>query len=215
VNVPFGTHSLFIACSDDKQFSGILKLLKELGRLSASHLLNWRGIATDLSRRRVLQRVIISGHGSPTQTGFEVDSDQVLTPVDLLLPGSTYLYLMSCYQGREKQRLAWAAGSGVRANRVRGSSGETESALSTCLLLHLLEDGVDSIDRWFLEWRRCNDAFRPYFPEIRDVYAQAGADPLAALGRLKEAGRLDVLFRIFEEFLGIIYRRPSYLTDLA
>jgi hypothetical protein len=214
VSVPFGTRSLFIGCSDDKQFGGILKLLRELDGSPGSHLLDWRGVPEDLSRRRVLQRVLISGHGSPTQAGFELGTAQELKPSDLRLQDRVRLYLMGCDQGREKQRLAWAAGTGVDADRLWGCAGETESALSTCLLLHLLEDGAESIDRWFPLWIRCNEAFRPHFPMIREVYARTGADPIAALADLKAAGNLNALFREFDEFLAVITRRPDYLTDL-
>lgn len=214
MSVPFGTRNLFIGCSDDKQFGGILRLLQKLNGRRASYLLDWQGVPTDLSRRRVLQRVLISGHGSPNQAGFELDSPQALRPTDLLLPGSTGLYLMGCYQGRERQRLAWGAGTGVKAKRVWGCAGETESALSTCLLLHLLEGGAETIDRWFAVWIRCNDAFRPHFPMVREVYARAGEDPIAALAILKAAENLKELFREFDEFLGVISRSPGYLTDL-
>ena len=215
MSVPFGTRNLFIGCSHDKQFGGIFKLLQDLSSSPGSHRLDWPGAQADLSRRRVLVRVLISGHGSPTEAGFELDSDQELRPSDLLLPGSTDLYLVGCYQGRKRQRLDWAAGTGVDANGVWGCSGETESALSTCLLLHLMEEGSDSIDRWFPLWRRCNDAFRPYFPMIREVYARTDADPLAALGKLKAAGNLDLLFKAFDEFLAVINRSPAYLSDLV
>jgi len=212
MSVPFGTRNLFIRCSDDKQFRGILRLLQELKRSPGSHALEWMGAATDLSRRRVLRRVLISGHGSPNQAGFELDSAQALWPEDLRLPEQSSLYLMGCYQGR--QRLGWAMGTGVDTKRVRGCTGETESALSTCLFLHLIEDGVESIDRWFPVWIRCNDAARPFFPLIRQVYTRTGADPIAALAELKAAGNLDSLFREFQEFLAVITRRPAYLTDL-
>jgi hypothetical protein len=188
--------------------------LQELKRSPASHSLEWTGAALDLSRRRVLRWVLISGHGSSTRAGFELDSAQGLNPADLRLPASTRLYLMGCYQGRQRQLLAWAMGTGVDKNQVWGCTGETESALSTCLLLHLLEEGVESIDRWFPVWIRCNDATRPYFTMIRDVYTRTGADPVDALVELKAAGNLKVLFRDFDEFLAVITRRPAYLTDL-
>jgi hypothetical protein len=214
VSVPFGTRTLFIRCSDDRQFGGILKLLRELDRSPGSHLLDWPEVPADLGRRRVLRRVLISGHGSPNQAGFELGSAQALEPPDLRLPGRTDLYLMGCYQGGAQQRLAWAAGTGVDADRVRGCAGETESALSTCLLLHLLEDGAESIDHWFGVWIRCNDAFRPHFPRVREVYARLEADPIAALAHLKAAGDLDALFLEFGEFLAVISRRPAYLAGL-
>jgi hypothetical protein len=214
MSVPFGTRNLFVRCSDDKQFRGIGRLLQELKRSPGSHSLEWVGTAADLSRRRVLGRVLISGHGSPNQAGFELDSSRALRPGDLHLPKRSSLYLMGCHQGGQRQRLGWALGTGVDTKRVWGCSGETESALSTCLLLHLVEDGVESIDRWFPFWIRCNDAARPFFPVIRDVYTQTGADPVAALAELKAEGNLDALFREFEAFLAVITRRPAYLTGL-
>ena len=215
MTIPFGTRNLFVRCSDDQQFRGILRLLQELQTSPGSHSLTWMGAAADLSRRRVLRRVLISGHGSPNQAGFELDTARALKPGDLRLPGQSSLYLMGCYQGRQRQRIGWAMGTGVDTKRVWGCTGETESALSTCLLLHLAEDGVESIDRWFPAWIRCNDGARPFFPLIREVYTQTGADPIAALGELKAAGNLDALFREFEEFLAVINRRPAYLTDLS
>jgi hypothetical protein len=214
VSVPHGTRTLLIGCGRDKQFNGILRVMHEVSRSPGSHLLLRWSRPEDLSRRRVLERVLISGHGSPTEAGFELSTERELRPADLRLPSGAGLYLIGCYQGRNEQRLAWAAGTGLKDSRIRGCTGETESALSTCLLLHLLEDGPDSIDRWFPLWRRCNDAFRPHFPLIREVYSQKAGDPLAALDQLKTEGILDAPFRKFEEFLGIIGRRPTYLTNL-
>jgi hypothetical protein len=213
--VPYGARNLYIRCSDDRQFRGITTLMRELSKRPGSYLMDQPRGHTDLSRRRVLRRVLVSGHGSPTEAGFELGSADELRPADLRLPGDAGLYLMGCYQSRQKQRLAWSAGSGVRPDRIRGCSGETESALSTCLLLHLLEDGPESIERWFPVWRHCNEAFRPHFPLIREVYARKGADPLAALARLRGQEELAPLFGMFEEFLAVIDRSPAYLEDLV
>ena len=107
-----------------------------------------------------------------------------------------------CYQGRKQQRLTWAAGTGVDSNRVWGCAGETESALSTCLLLHLLDEGADSIDRWFPLWIRANDALRPHFPTIRAVYARRGAE-LAPASQLARAAlcHSHYLLKARDEFL--------------
>jgi hypothetical protein len=121
---------------------------------------------------------------------------------------------MGCYQGAQRQRLAWSSGAGVAVDRIMGSAGETESALSTCLLLHLLEEGPGAIDSWFSVWMSCNDSFRPHFDTIRSTYARMNADPLAALLRLRAEGQLSALFRDYEEFLSVIPRQPGYLTDL-
>ena len=214
MRVPWGTHTLYVSCSDDKQFRGIRNLFAVLGGPYGSHLLDWRQGTVDLHRRRVLRRVLISGHGTAEQAGFELSSSRALRPSSLRLPAGARLYLMGCYQGGAAQRLSWAQGSGIAVDAVSGCSGETESAVSTCLLLHLLEDGAESLDRWFPLWIRSNDAFRPYFPMIREVYARRDANPIAALADLKATGNLDALFREFEEFLTVIPLKPAYLTDL-
>ncbi|UCF97092.1 MAG: hypothetical protein JSV89_18250 [Spirochaetaceae bacterium] len=215
MTVPYGTRSLYISCSDDKQFGGIRRLIHKLGGQHGAHPFDWKGGHLDLAGRRVLQRVLISGHGNGDSAGFELSSARSLRPCSLSLPRRTGLYLMGCYQGGKRRRLAWAAGTGVAADRVFGNGGETESALSTCLLLHLLEGGPASLDRWFCLWMRCNDAARPYFPIIRSTYARTGADPLAALAQLKAEGALDDVFREFADFLSVIQRQPAYLADLA
>jgi hypothetical protein len=214
VSVPYGIHTLYLSCSDQGQFRGIRTLFDTLGRLPAAHTLDWRGEPLDLHRRRSLDWALISGHGRPVAAGFQLSPAGDAGPQSLRLPGRARLYLLGCYQGRRPQRLAWAEGTGVGADRVFGCEGETESALSTCLLLHLLEGGPESIERWFAVWSRCNDAFRPHFLRIRNAYARAGADPLAALAELKVSGNLDCLFRDFEEFLAVIERRPACLTGL-
>ena len=215
MRVPWGTHTLYVSCSDDKQFRGIRNLFAVLGGPYGSHLLDWRQGTVDLHRRRVLRRVLISGHGTAEQAGFELSSSRALRPSSLRLPAGARLYLMGCYQGGAAQRLSWAQGSGIAVDAVSGCSGETESAVSTCLLLHVLEEGSESIDRWFPVWARCNDSFRPFFPMIRETYDSVGADPLAALDRLKAQDNLKSLFRDFDEYLSVITRRPSYLAALV
>jgi hypothetical protein len=215
VSVPFGTRTLYIGCGQDIQFKGIHRILRDLQQLPGSHLLDGTGTVTDLSRRRVLRRVLISGHGRIHRAGFRLAGGRRLEPSDLLLPRFSNLYLVGCYQGGENQIRDWSSGTGVITGRIRGCSGETESALSTCLLLHLLEDGVESIERWFPVWVRCNDSFRPHFPLIRRTYDRMGADPLAALAFLKNEGNLGTLVETFGEFLGVIQRHPSYLSDLT
>jgi len=209
--VPHCTRNLYISCSAETQFSGIRRLFAELGRAPSAHPLDWRRGRLDLSRRRVLERVLVSGHGNPGRAGFDAGS---LDPDSLRLPPLTRLYLLGCYQGAAAMRRRWAGGTGIDLNSVFGSAGETESALTTCLLLHLLETGPTTIDAWFDVWRRCNRAFRPYFPMIRRAYARCRADPLSALVELKACGTLNALFRDFDAFLSIINRRPAYLKNL-
>ncbi len=217
MTVPYGARSLFITCADskEKQFRGIRQILRNLAEHPASYLIDWRGGVLDLNRRRVLVRVLISGHGHENTAGFELSSKQGLQPQDLRLPNNAKLYLMGCFQGREALRRNWALGTEVALDGVYGCKEETESALTTCLLLHLLEGGIETIDRWFGTWMRCNDALRPYFPAIRTSYSRQGANPLATLVDLRASGLLTEAFRDFDEFLGVIGRHPAYLTDLV
>ncbi len=217
MTVPYGTRSLFITCADskEKQFRGIHQLLRQLAEHTASYLLDWRGGVLDLDGRRVLVRVLISGHGHENTAGFELSSKRGLRPQDLRLPHTTKLYLVGCFQGREALRKNWALGTGVAPDGVCGCKEETESALSTCLLLHLLEGGIDAIDQWFGPWMLCNDALRPYFPAIRTSYSRHGANPLATLVDLRASGVLTESFRDFDEFFRVIDRHPAYLTDLV
>jgi hypothetical protein len=215
MTVPFGTRNLYISCSDNRQFDGIRRLMLELDKLPAGHLLDWSQGCLDLSGRRVLRRVLISGHGNPATAGFELSSKRRLAPPDLQLPRNASLYLLGCHQGELRHRHLWAAGTGVALDSVLGCSGETESALSTCLLLHLLEDGPKSIDCWFAVWLQCNERFRPHFSLIRSTYASTNADPLEALVQLQAQGKLKPLFRDFAEFLSAISRQPAYLTGLV
>ena len=217
MTVPYGTRNLFITCADneEKQFRGIRQILRNLAEHPASCLIDWRGGEINLDRRRVLVRVLISGHGRENTAGFELSSKRGLQPQDLRLPHNTKLYLLGCFQGREPLRRNWALGTGVALDGIYACTEETESALSTCLLLHLMEGGIEAIDRWFGPWMRCNDALRPYFPAIRSSYARRGGDPLVTLTELRAGQNLAEAFRDFDEFLGVIGRHPAYLTDLV
>jgi hypothetical protein len=213
MKVPYGTHNLFITCiaPEEKQFRGISRLLRRLSAARDTCSLSWPGGFLELSRRRVLSRVLVSGHGGEELPGFGLTSEAGLRPGSLGLPHYAHLYLMGCFQGREDWLLRWARESGIPRERVFGSDGETESALSTCLLLHLLEEGVAALDRWFPVWSSCNAALRPYFPRIRQAYARLGGDPRATLAELAEIEAVAA----HAEFLAVIERHPQYLTGLA
>lgn len=213
----YGLECLLLSCSgpEEKQFSGVRRLMT---RLAAEQrrvgFLEWRGGGLDLRRRRRLQRVLVSGHGLREAAGFRGPAgsgEPVLTPGCLRLPGRAGLFLLGCYQGGEVFRRAWASGCGIPVEQVRGCGSETESALSTCLLLHLLEDGPASLECWFAEWVRCNEDLEPLFPAIRAAYAASGGDPLAVLAGLQGNDAL----RPFAGFLAAVGRHPDYLTGLA
>jgi hypothetical protein len=185
-----------------------------LGGSRGAFFQEWIGDRLELRRRRSLQRVLICGHGSEEEAGFgspEPASRPRLTPSLLRVPGGCQLYLMGCYQGREGTRRAWAVGTGAAPEDVLGSEGETESALSTCLLLHLLEDGPESLDHWFPLWIASNTALRPLFPCIRALYREHEGDPLQVLLSL----RGNELVREQWKFLEAVERYPQFLSGLA
>jgi hypothetical protein len=214
--MPPGIPNLLLSCAPagEPQFSGIRRLLELLGGKPGAFFQEWIGNRLDLRRRRSLRRVLVCGHGSEEEAGFaspEPASRPRLTPACLRVPDGCRLFLMGCHQGRESMRRIWAGGTGAAPEAVLGSDGETESAISTCLLLHLLEDGTDSLDRWFPQWIRCNAALRPLFSDIRSLYQEQAADPLRVLRVL--SARQPV--REQWEFLEVIERYPEYLSGLA
>jgi hypothetical protein len=158
-----------------------------------------------------LSRVLISGHGSTTGARFTVPGKAPLEPSCLRLSGGCRLYLLGCNQGSGPILRAWAEGTGIPPAQVGGSPGETETALSTCLLLHLLEEGIEALDRWFPVWIRCNEALRPHFPEIRQAYADHQGDPVATLQAIAARTNLSP----FGRFLAVIERHPAVFRGLV
>jgi len=204
---------LLLACADpeEKQFAGLrllmVRLAAELPGLASRE---WRGRRMDCRWRWRLGPVLVSGHGSAERAAFRASRGS-LTPGGLRLPRQARLYLLGCYQGRPELRGAWAAGTGLAEERVRGHDGETESAFSTCLLLHLLEEGWPAFDGWFTAWRRCNAELAPHFPVLRTAYSESAGDPLLAWESVRGLPALEP----HRDFLGAGLRHPEYLTGLA
>lgn len=211
MNIPGGTASLFISCADpaQKQFAGIRRLMPLLAAAPAACFLDWPGEVLDLTRRKSLRWVLISGHGSDEEAC--ITGKVSLEPADLRLPAKSLLYLLGCYQGREDLRRTWALSAGLSRQNVHGNEGETESALSTCLLLHLLEDGLDSLERWFAVWVRCNAALAPHFPAIRKLYEENASDALVTWQALRSLPAVQP----YLDFVNIAQKYPEYLTGLA
>ena len=212
IKIPYGIIGLLISCFDHhlKQFQGILKIAQILKAQQDLFFLGWDGNRLNLVRRRKLTRVLISGHGTESLPRFDGNSDKPFTPKELQLPVSAKLYLMGCFQGKDTFRKDWAKGTGISQNMVWGSDGETESALSTCLLLHLMEEGLDSIDCWFPEWIESNAYLRPYFPIARSLYRKHNQNPIHTL---EELARIVDLTPV-KEFLSVCWKYPQYLSDL-
>lgn len=204
---------LLLACTDPeaKQFAGLRRLMVRLasGSRGLVHW-DWRGQALDFRRRRSLALVLISGHGAQDRAAFRGPRGSLI-PEKLRLPRRARLYLLGCYQGRADLRKAWAAGTGLAEARVRGPEGETESAFSTCLLLHLLEDGMSTVEDWFTAWQRCNADLEEHFPLLRAAYADCTGDPLRAWERVRGLPALAP----HRDFLSAALRHPEYLTGLA
>jgi hypothetical protein len=213
VRPPRGLRNLFVSCHDpeERQFEGLGRLLRRVARVPGSHLCSWSGEGVDLSRRRVLARVLVSGHGGEGQPRFSRPGAAPLEPSALRLPPSCRLYLLGCGQGKPELLAAWAAGCGIPTTQVAGCPGETDTSVSTCLALHLLEEGPEALERWFPVWVRCNEELRRHFPAIRRAYAEHDADPVLTLRTLSR--RLDL--SAFTEYLSVIDRHPEYLQGLT
>jgi hypothetical protein len=205
--------ALFLGCTDptQKQFAGLRRLMLRLAaELPGLVYREWQGRAARCRWRLRLGTVLLSGHGSPERAAF-CSPLGLLTPQSLRLPRRARLYLLGCYQGRPDLLEAWAAGSGLAPEQVRGHAGETESAISTCLLLHLLEDGLDSLETWFEAWQRCNTALQRHFPLLRAAYSSCQGDPLRAWERVRGLPAVEAQ----REFLAAGLRHPEFLTGLA
>jgi hypothetical protein len=179
-----------------------------LAKTDGVYHLPWDGEALTLSRRRTLRWVVISGHGAERTARIGDGHRRRLHPQDLKLPHGVDLYLLACYQGRRQIRDRWAGETG---GDVHGCDGETESALSTLLLLGLLEDNPDRIRRWFLPWRQANDRLRPHFPEMRRIYRAKGKDWTDSLEAIRRAVDLGP----FADILAAAARRPEILSGLG
>ena len=203
---------LLLSCSapEERQFAGIRRLMARIAVESWDAMyLEWRGDALDL--RKGVAVAVISGHGLRDEAGFlGLQAWRSLSPPLLQLPVGASLYLLGCYQGSCAARGAWSQGTGVAEERVLGCGGETESAFSTCLLLHLREEGWPALERWFPAWQQCNADLEPQFPTLRALYVECGGDPLRtwqALGCLPG-------IQPHLEFLGIAARHPDSLAGL-
>jgi hypothetical protein len=204
--------SLLLACADpeEKQFAGLRLLMVHLAAaLPGLRCRDWRGRRLRL-RWSLLGPVLVSGHGAADRAAFRAPRGE-LTPRGLHLPPRARLYLLGCYQGRPELRGAWAAGTGLAEDRVRGHDGETESAFSTCLLLHLLEEGWPAFDGWFSAWQRCNAELAPHFPVLRAAYSESAGDPLRAWEKVRGLPALGPHL----DFIGAGLRHPEYLTGLG
>jgi hypothetical protein len=210
VKIPYGTRYLLLTCADleDRQFRGIAEACSMLAKTDGVHHLPWNGEPLALSRRRTLRWVVVSGHGAERTAWISDGHRRRLHPQDLELPPGVDLYLLACYQGRRDIRERWADETG---GDVHGCDGETESALSTLLLIGLLEDDPRSIHRWFGRWRQANDRLRPHFPEMRRIYRAKGKDWPTALQAIRDIVDLGP----FADILAVATRRTEILSGLG
>lgn len=217
MKIPYGTRLLLVTTTapEDRQFGGIVRACRELGGRATCHHAAFAGQPLDLRCRRKLTWTVISGHGGQNAArvgdGLMKDDARPVTPNDLSLPPASYLMLLSCHQGRNAQRALWSRGTGVPGTRVLGCTGETESALSTLFLLHILAEGPARLLYWFERWVEINELLRPHFPLARRIYQQNHGRMLDTLTSLQE--RVDT--SRFSDFLSLAGEYKHYLDALA
>ncbi|HUV08072.1 MAG TPA: hypothetical protein VMX75_10115 [Spirochaetia bacterium] len=230
MELPQEAENLLVTCFNrqDGQFRGVWEVCQMLsGRPGCCHI-TFKDQNMLLSGRKNLGWVLLSGHGVRDEARVGDDRGGGITPPRLRLPPGAHLLLLCCYQGREDLRSVWARQTGAKEERVWGSSGETESALSTLYLLHLLEgerlpdnDGrpdyggqpVDD-DRalyWFRRWIQANAYYRSHFPRARKLYRETGGDFLKTLDLLRTAVDTDR----FEDFFSPAERYMEFLDRLG
>jgi hypothetical protein len=194
MTLPSGKRYMILSAisARDRQYRGILDICRELSGRGFWFHHPWEGQTLDLSQRRDIEWVLISGHGSPHRAAF---GSQPLLPSHLRLPQRAYLLLLGCHQGRQDLRIAWSRGTGAALPRVLGCAGETESAFSTLFFLHVLAGGQPLY--WFRRWREANDRFRPYFPEARGLYKANGGRYGVTLDHFRKRGQLKGLEDFF------------------
>jgi hypothetical protein len=224
---PTGIRFLLISCFDgaEPQFRGIGRAIELLGRSAGFAHLPWASPPREessaparpglppasLQRRRALRWTLISGHGCEDRPRIGDNRARFLSAADLRLPAPSALYLAACYQGRPELQARWSAACGVPPSRVYGCPTETDSLLSACLLLHLVEEGLTSIERWFPRWVQANTRLQPHFPLLRRIYLACRRDALLTLAEADN--RLDLA--PIRDFLQVIPRYPDLLSGLS
>ena len=214
--IPYGTRYLIITCfhSDDRQFGGIYRVSRLFHKKKGTHHLLWQGGNLPLSGRKTLEWVAISGHGAENTArlsdGTGDENVNTLCPGDLTIPCRTHLFLLGCYQGKNAIRKQWSRETGINPDRLHACEGETESALSTLLLLNVLEHGEESLYYWFRRWLEANSHFQSHFLSMKALYKENRGNFMATIDRLSE--QLDLM--PFNDFLEAGKKYPQYLSGL-
>ena len=101
MKVPHGSRYLLITCADanDGQFRGVAQACGLLAKAHGVHHLAWDGGPLQLTRRRTLRWVAVSGHGAEGDARVSDGRGRSLCPRDLQLAPGVDLYLLACYQG--------------------------------------------------------------------------------------------------------------------
>ncbi len=201
---------LLIICCDDgePQFRGIRAAAAELARRYAARHLTAPLDQRDRETMADAGSIIVCGHGAPDRP--RIGTRHPLVPSAMDVGPSTTVYLLACHQGQPRLRTAWAAGCGLPRAGIKACPGETESALSTMLLVHLLRDGLEALPIRFNHWRAANTYLQPWFPRIRRAYERRGGDPVATLGDLEDVADLTRV----HPFLKVVRTEPRYFQGL-
>jgi len=201
---------LLVSCYGDSepQFRGILTAATEL--LRRGRIMHARAPlpCNPTNPEQKASEVILCGHGSPDSP--QVGTARIVTPAELRPFAPLRVYLLCCHQGRRDIRSSWASGSGLPVERVMGHAEETESALSTMFVTHLLYDKPPRLDELFEQWRRANSYLAPWFSFIRSTYQDTKGDALATMLRVEQTVDLSPV----RPYVEVVRSFPRYFDGL-
>jgi hypothetical protein len=192
------------------------RALREMGKGCGVAWRQWDGTRPVGGSTTLPPLLLLAGHGSEDRAAIGDGTGRSLGPADLrgaLCPGpppSAGLYMLACSQGRPDLAASWASGSGLPEARVHGAEAETETLLSTLLVLHLAREGPGALPRLFAQWVLANRIIRPLFGPARALYGRTGGDPLAVLAWLEGEADLGPV----RGFLALAASSTEYLAGL-
>ncbi len=211
--------------NNDPQFRGIRRVVNLLVKREPYTEIDIIDLHSAESKKLTYKNIIITGHGSPDTARISDNKNRHVEPKDLKIYRDAHLFLLCCYQGKDKILNTWAEQTALPRENIFGFPGETETALSTLFFLHLLEESTRkpfnkdgkckqdiyfTIKKWFYRWEEANKWLSPYFREMRRLYIETNGSSRLVAEKLS-----SILFsEKVKIFTGIYLKHPGYLDNL-